>query len=43
MCETAEMILEGILCENCGVFIDDANPGYPRTCENCEEDNNEKR
>lgn len=43
MGETTEMILEGILCESCGVFIDDANPGYPRRCEDCEEYNNEKR
>ncbi|WP_260490101.1 hypothetical protein [Listeria marthii] len=43
MGETTEMILEGILCKNCGVFIDEENPGCPRRCEDCEEDNNEKR
>lgn len=37
MGEAVDMILEGILCEDCGVFIDGAKPGYPRKCEVCEE------
>lgn len=37
MGDIVEMILEGILCEKCGEFIDIFTAGYPRTCENCEE------
>ncbi len=36
MGEIAEMVFEGILCETCGVYIDDSNGGYPRKCEECE-------
>lgn len=38
MGEIAEMMLEGILCEGCGVALDDVQdpdfetPGYPRYC-----------
>jgi hypothetical protein len=35
MGEIAEMILEGILCQVCGEYIDDEPCGYPRTCEEC--------
>ena len=35
MGEVTEMILEGILCELCGVYIDDNPPGVPRKCKNC--------
>lgn len=38
MSENVEMILEGLLCEQCGSFIDGEEPGYPRLCEDCEED-----
>lgn len=34
MGEIAEMIIEGILCEECGVFIGD-EVGYTRKCNNC--------
>ncbi|USG64029.1 hypothetical protein NDK47_17925 [Brevibacillus ruminantium] len=34
--EVAEMILSGLLCQVCGTYMDDfAEPGYPRTCEDC--------
>jgi hypothetical protein len=36
MGEVAEMMLEGILCESCGEFIDGENPGHPRECADCE-------
>lgn len=41
--EVAEMILEGVLCQYCGVVLDDIvageeASGYPRVCEDCEED-----
>lgn len=33
-----ELMLEGVICEQCGVFIDGLAPGYPRCCEDCEEE-----
>lgn len=38
MGDIAEMILEGILCEDCGGLIDEEGTalGYPATCEDCE-------
>lgn len=42
MGEMVEMMLLGIVCESCGSFIDDEEPGFPRQCEDCqEEDANE--
>lgn len=36
MGEIADMMLEGILCEQCGEFIDDdMEAGFPRLCESC--------
>lgn len=40
MGEITEMILEGILCQECGGLMDDVTedspvPGYPRTCDDC--------
>ena len=35
MGEITEMILEGVLCELCGVYIDDNSSGIPRKCKNC--------
>lgn len=35
MGEITEMVLEGILCEICGCYIDDEPVGYPRHCEDC--------
>jgi len=37
MGEITEMILEGILCQGCGVYIGDGI-GYPRFCKECEEE-----
>lgn len=37
MGDVADMILEGILCEACGVYIGDA-VGHPRLCEDCEDE-----
>ncbi len=36
MGEVAEMVLEGMLCEVCGSYIDGEESGYPRTCDDCE-------
>lgn len=38
MGDTAEMILDGTLCEKCGEVIDLFSPGYPRVCDDCEEE-----
>lgn len=46
MSETTEMMLEGILCECCGVFLGPYDPckqywepsGVPTKCEDCEVD-----
>lgn len=35
MGDIAEMIINGILCEQCGVFIDFEEIGYPRLCNSC--------
>ena len=36
MREIADAVLNGFLCEQCGVFIDGDEPGYPRLCAACE-------
>ena len=46
MGEAAEDMLEGIVCQICGVFFDDflegeEPPGHPRTCEGCGGDEDE--
>ena len=41
MGEIAEMILDGILCQVCGTYIDDEDEGFPRTCSDCQKE--EKR
>lgn len=38
MGEIADMMLEGELCEQCGVYIG-ADTGYPTLCEACAEEN----
>lgn len=35
MNQMTELILEGVLCEQCGGFIDGEETGYSRTCEGC--------
>lgn len=36
MGELTEMVLEGILCQGCGVLIDGEATDYPRYCDSCE-------
>lgn len=38
MGEAAEDVLEGLLCQCCGELIDGEEPGYPRYCEDCQEE-----
>lgn len=35
MGEVSEMMLDGTLCEGCGVFLNDDPPGYPCYCKDC--------
>lgn len=37
MGETVELIHEGYICQYCGDLIDGDDPGYPRSCGDCEE------
>ncbi|MGL3154057.1 hypothetical protein [Enterococcus faecalis] len=37
MGEIAEMMLGGVLCASCGVFLDVDGNGYPEYCEDCQE------
>lgn len=47
MGEIADMMIDGVLCQYCGVIMDDLipddsdelleAPGYPRSCEDCSE------
>ncbi len=31
-----ELMLDGVVCESCGSFIDGEATGYSRSCEDCE-------
>jgi hypothetical protein len=35
MGEAADLIIEGVLCQQCGGTIDGDAPGHPRNCSNC--------
>lgn len=35
MGEVAEMMMDGTLCEGCGVFLNEDPPGYPCQCSKC--------
>ncbi len=35
MGEIAEMILDGVLCQECGIALNGEAPGYPRSCHSC--------
>lgn len=37
MGDAAELILEGYICQQCSELIDGDDPGYPRSCEDCED------
>lgn len=38
MGEIADMMIDGTLCEGCGVHLDDEPAGYPRRCADCQKD-----
>jgi hypothetical protein len=37
MGDFADMVIEGIMCEMCGVFIDAEGCGHPQKCDYCEQ------
>lgn len=39
MGEIADMMVNGLMCQECGAWMEDhEEPGYPRTCRSCEAD-----
>lgn len=38
MGDAAEDIIDGLLCQSCGCLVDGDDPGYPRNCDDCEDD-----
>ena len=39
MGEIADMMLEGVLCAGCGVYLDEEEPsGFPVYCDDCRQD-----
>lgn len=34
--DNLELIHEGYICQHCEALIDGDDPGYPRSCEDCE-------
>lgn len=43
MGEIADMMLDGILCEQCGCLIDGEETGYHRLCEDCAKEQRPKK
>lgn len=35
MGEIAEMMIDGTMCQQCGVYIESPSMGIPRTCRDC--------
>ncbi len=35
MGEIADSIIYGLLCQDCGAYIDGDEPGFPRSCPMC--------
>ncbi len=38
MGDITEMMLDGTLCEGCGVALDGAGEGFPRRCRDCRDE-----
>jgi hypothetical protein len=43
MGEIADMVIEGILCEGCGVYMDDEYYDAPRKCSDCQPTKSKKK
>lgn len=39
MGQITELVLDGVLCQVCGVAMDEEVPGFPRSCPDCVEVN----
>lgn len=37
MGDAADDLLSGLMCEQCGQYLDGEAPGYPRSCKYCAE------
>ena len=42
MGEYSEMILDGTMCQECGVFITEIGDGCPRECEDCKQEHEDE-
>lgn len=40
MGDVVDSIMEGVLCQECGVYIDDNDQGFPRSCSGCKPNKN---
>lgn len=38
-----DYVADGLCCNVCGAYIDGEEPGYPRTCDGCLEDEKEEK
>lgn len=38
MGDISELMIEGFLCQGCGIVIDETSPGHPRKCMDCKVD-----
>jgi len=38
MGEIADAMINGLMCEQCGVYLDGEEPGFTRCCTDCAED-----
>lgn len=42
MGEIADMMINGDLCQLCGCYMDEHAAGHPRTCADCQEEEEEE-
>lgn len=42
MGDIADMVLDGFMCEVYGEIIDGEEPGFPRRCPSCQQDDEEE-
>lgn len=43
MGEISDMVVQGSMCELCGVVFDDEPQGFPRMCKECQRDNKQTK
>ena len=43
MGEIADMMLDGTLCQGCGVYLEDGGAGFPMYCAACQSDQGPRR